>query len=228
MVDQGLSPTHIPALRKVGLGPLDAAAGTHGFRGGTWKIAYSDANAVVQEIALGADGTVLTSTGASAAPAFEVPTVYTAKYTTTDRTKANNTLAADTDLTVSVAANTNYLFTFGLMFTCAAATPDAKVAFSCPAAQTLLSWGAHGPDVNVIAAAATTIEAEYVAADGSGGGTAIAYGISAAGLSFVWGSGILRNGANAGSLAMNWAQNVTDAVNVLTLKHGSQFIVYPA
>ncbi|KKL99414.1 hypothetical protein LCGC14_1814650 [marine sediment metagenome] len=37
----------------------------------TWKVFYTDASGDEQEIAVGADGTVFTSTGASSAPAFE-------------------------------------------------------------------------------------------------------------------------------------------------------------
>lgn len=41
--------------------------------GAAWKLVYQDANGDEQEIALGTDGQVLTSTGAASAPAFETP-----------------------------------------------------------------------------------------------------------------------------------------------------------
>jgi hypothetical protein len=45
--------------------------GTSDHSAGYWKLFYSDASGDVQELALGSDGQVLTSTGAAGAPAFE-------------------------------------------------------------------------------------------------------------------------------------------------------------
>lgn len=322
--DFGLAAPQVAGLRKLGTGLLDAAQGIHGSQGGAYKVLYTDVNGVVQEVALGASGTVLQSAGASSAPAFStvlmselgaggtwkmlysngsgvwtelalgadgtvlkgegassaptfgavtlaeltggnwkmlytngsgagtelalgaagtylagngtgsaptfttLPSTFTAKHTTADRTRANDTLTADDDLVVSVAASTNYAFVFGLLYTNASATPDIKIGFTCPASQTLLSWGSIGPDTNTTdPTSATTIRSAYLAADGSGGGTGRAHGTSALGPAYLWGSGVLRNGTNAGSLTLVWAQNSTDAGNVTTLKAGSHLILYP-
>lgn len=39
----------------------------------TWKLFYSNGSGLVAEVSLGADGTVLTSTGTGSIPAFEAP-----------------------------------------------------------------------------------------------------------------------------------------------------------
>jgi len=44
-----------------------------GLSGGAWKVFYTDGDGDLQELALGADGTVLQSNGPSAAPSFEAP-----------------------------------------------------------------------------------------------------------------------------------------------------------
>ena len=220
-------PAHIRALRRIGIHPLDAAAGVHGTQGTAWAVPYAGANGYVIDLALGAAGTVLQSNGASSAPTFSIVPV--TKYTTADRTRADDTLTADTDLVVSVLASVNYAFIFGLLYTNGgSATPDIRFGFTCPASQTLLSWGSIGPDVNTTnPALATTVRSAYLAADSSGGGSARAHGTSVGGAAYAWGSGVLSNGANAGSLTLVWAQNSTDGGNVTTLKAGSHLIVYP-
>ncbi len=62
------------APRKIGLHPRDAAAGTHGSQGGSYKTLYTDVNGVVQELALGAAGTYYRSAGVAAAPTMAAPT----------------------------------------------------------------------------------------------------------------------------------------------------------
>ena len=59
----------------LGFAIAGAAPTAHGIAAHTahanWKVLYTDGSGDEQELALGADGTVLTSTGASTAPAFE-------------------------------------------------------------------------------------------------------------------------------------------------------------
>ena len=223
-IDFGLTPGHTPALRKLGIGPYDAAAGTHGVTGTAYAVPYTDADGNVVMVALGADGTVLTSTGVASAPAFEVVSTYTAKYTTADRTRNSDTLTDDVDLTVAVLANTTYVFEFGLFFITQSATSDMKMAFTCPASPTALIWGAHGATALTADPVSTLISTTYATASG----TALHYGGTTANNFFISGRGTLRNGANAGSLTLQWADSVTDAANLLTLKQGSHLVLSPA
>lgn len=50
-----------------------AITSTRDHTGGNWKVVYTDGSGEVQELALGSDGQVLTSNGASSAPSFEAP-----------------------------------------------------------------------------------------------------------------------------------------------------------
>ena len=141
---------------------------------------------------------------------------------TAERPRNSNTLSDETDQTVAVLANTVYLFSFGLYYYADSVTPDIKIAFTCPASPTLLRWGAIGATILVADPAVTTVNAGY--ADGSG--TAQAFGATVT-VNYLEGRGILQNGANAGSLTMQIAQNSTDAVNLTRIKQGSNLVVLP-
>jgi hypothetical protein len=53
---------------------------------GNWKVLYSNGSGAVTELSLGTAGQVLTSNGASAAPSFTTPTVYTPAISVTSET----------------------------------------------------------------------------------------------------------------------------------------------
>lgn len=70
-----------PQAMQVDVGEIDSS--------GPWRVIYFDGSGDGTELALGADGTVLTSTGTTSAPAFETPRSFTVvTETTTSRTAA--------------------------------------------------------------------------------------------------------------------------------------------
>lgn len=83
-----------------------------GLRANTYKVFYSDGNKDVQELALGASGTVLTSNGASAAPSFQTVSAGTTTvraYATADQSVTNSaTLVNSTYLTLTLVAGKTY------------------------------------------------------------------------------------------------------------------------
>lgn len=120
-----------------------------------------------------------------------------------DQTKtANVTLANDSELTFPVAANTKYRFRVVAFFD-TTANADLKFALACPASPTLVRVQRH-----TIIPAATAL---------SNIGVLTACGASTAltGTGTTGGQieleGIIHNGANAGIVALQWAQNTSDA-----------------
>jgi hypothetical protein len=65
-------PAYVRGPRSLGRKPTDAAPGTQGAPKTPWQTTYTDANGHVQGVALGADNTVLKSTGAASAPEWAV------------------------------------------------------------------------------------------------------------------------------------------------------------
>lgn len=184
-------------------GASDHTAGNH-------KLFYSDGAGAVQELAHGATvGYVLTSNGASTAPSWEAgATGMSLIVKDTDETvNSTTTLQNDDAITFSVAANEDWQFE-GTLFVNSAITPDFKLDFAGPSGATGY-WGVTSWADGTVTANAHN---QVGALSGSGQGlTSADWPIA---IRF-WGG--IANGANAGSLTLQWAQNTSDAGNTTVL-----------
>lgn len=129
------------------------------------------------------------------------------KPTITTRT-ATVTLANDPHLSFPVDAGGIYVFDFRIFFDTTAAA-DFKLALTGPASPTGLRF-ARG----CIAPSATAWSSVGVSTAYGAGLALVGTGTTGG---YCEGRGILQNGANAGSVAVQWAQNTSDAGNTSVL-----------
>lgn len=149
------------------------------------------------------------STGANAGAM-----VHGSKYKSADETVNNSTtLQNDDHLAFSIAANEVWAFRAFLYFTVASGDPGAKWTFTVPASCT--GWYLlNGPAANVDGA---------IVADQAGPvaiATTRTYGVTGLTSFLVAFDGVIVNGANAGTVQFQWAQNSAVASD-LKLKLGS-------
>jgi len=132
---------------------------------------------------------------------------------TADETVNNSTLLQDdNDLVFAMAANTTYVVNTVLLLNAAGDnTPDWKFGWTVPAGCTMLwqsegssAWGA-GTSVTVGMELLTESQIDTAGSDVADHGAAH--------------RAIVRNGANAGNLQLQWAQNTADASDSKVLKH---------
>jgi len=132
------------------------------------------------------------------------------------------TLHNDTALFVSLAANTTYWLDLSLIFTEAAGTGiDLKTAWTLPAS-CRLDLSVTAPHSAWVATAGSALEVEWAAwtaVTSSPSGT-LTFGTTNAATFGAHVRGVVTNGANAGTLQFQWAQNASSASNV-TVKRGS-------
>lgn len=124
---------------------------------------------------------------------------------TADQTVANNTLTASTYLTISIGANENWLFVILPKITTSNTTPGGQMALDVPTSATLLavglmqnSWGS------------TTTDAAAFVTQTTGSLVGGAFGFA-----------VVLNGANAGSVTLQFAQSTTSGGNPITLATNS-------
>jgi hypothetical protein len=163
-------------------------------------------------LGIGSTGQVLTVT--SGAPAWEtlptIPTIKTVRKSADQSVTSSTTLVNDTHLKFAVAANETYIFQLWLFTYAADGTPDIKVTCTGPSGSTVL-WSSSQVIFN--AAAATTLTSVNTS------------GVSAdlfvdANNRAIQLYGTISNGATAGDLQFQWAQN-TSSANSTTVKAGS-------
>lgn len=119
------------------------------------------------------------------------------------------TLQDDDELLLPLLANTDYLFE-SFLYVLGGRDGDFKLAFTVPAAASLL-WQAFHINVTTVAALALqTASAASVAIDFGTNDLVQTFHIK----------GSVRNGANAGNLTLQWAQAVSNATGI-TVKAGS-------
>ena len=125
---------------------------------------------------------------------------------TADQTVTNSTtLVNDTHLKFAIRANEEWAFE-AFLIVGGPTAGDIKVAFTIPAAATL-AWGGVCLDL----AAASNTDVQILNIQTASGG-AWGMGLQGVGTSVsikLWGT--VANGANAGDLQMQWAQNTEDA-----------------
>ena len=124
----------------------------------------------------------------------------------------SNALQNDDDLLFAIGANEDWIFQFSI-FCISGTTPDTKFAITVPAAGTFLIWGIGQARVTD-AALITYAIAQTVS------GTALVIGGIAANLQVVI-TGAVSNGANAGNVQLQWAQQVANASDTKVLAGSS-------
>lgn len=150
----------------------------------------------------GTEGHVLTAQGAGQKPVYaEVAVGWTTVFKAADQIKnSDTTLADDAELQFPVAANTTYAFRLNVFYG-SASVPDFKFQIVGPASPTLaqFAYTAMRGDGALVTAQAQAFAAAQV----------LAHGALFAGWLAI--EGIIQNGANAGTVALQWAQNTSNA-----------------
>lgn len=131
---------------------------------------------------------------------------FTTVFKPADESVGNATFQADDDLTFTVLANTNYSFRITMYYTTPTAA-DLKVQLTGPASPTLLVF-----QVTAVVPGGSTVSPAAVATSfgtdttGCTAGTCaqLLGGTTLHGVGIL--TGILQNGANAGSVTVSWAQ----------------------
>lgn len=125
---------------------------------------------------------------------------------TSDQAKSTDaTLANDSELVVTVVASATYVFDGFLVYD-GATTGDIQVKLVPPASATLV-WVPNGPPSSA-SGTATTLK---VPKEGTAADTFGAVGTGAGNILVMAPRGILRTGASAGTLQLQWAQGTSDA-----------------
>lgn len=122
---------------------------------------------------------------------------------------SSTTLQNDDDLVFPIAANETWNFTGWLIVNSASGTPDLRLAFTVPAGATL-RWSGFG-DGN------TGSDHEVIVTSGFTDVFQLTGGMWR---DWVQVRGIVVNGANAGVVQMQWAQNVSNG-SAVTIQAGS-------
>jgi len=126
---------------------------------------------------------------------------------------ADVTLANDSALVFTMAANTKYRIRARIHVSTANGTPDFKSRLTGPASPTLMLMHWRNPNAASGLESAARMEAVYSATDYLLAGTAAFENV-------IYIDGYVHNGANAGTFAFQWAQNVSDA-GATTVRAGS-------
>ena len=133
---------------------------------------------------------------------------------TADQTVVGVAFSDVTDLTFSVAANTDYYFRFIVHYRTNATTTGARFAINGPATPTALRVGGHLPTSTTAAnfGSQTAYDTAIFAATAGPGATTVMCIIE----------GVFRNGANAGTLALRMAAELASpgSITAYTDSHG--------
>lgn len=179
------------------------------------RMFYSDGSGNVTELAHGTSGQVLTANGTTSAPSWQDAAGggMSLVVQESDQTINSQTTLQDTELTFAVAANEVFQFE-GVIFWNTNAAPDIKFQATGPTGA-VGYWGlALANNVN-----SGTANERYLY---GALGTSLAFDVFANGIVRFWGA--IHNGANAGSLTIQFAQNTSDANN--TIVYAGSYIKY--
>ena len=170
--------------------------------GTAYRLLYIDSAGDVKELAHGTSGQVLTANGTTSDPSWQDATGgggMSLIVQESDQTLNSQTTLQNSELLFAVGANEVWQFE-GILITSTGSTPDIKIAAVGPT-------GAVGS----LAAIASAIGGNGVYASSDQLGTAIS--LTTASTEFVRFWGAIHNGANAGNLTIQFAQNTSDASN---------------
>jgi hypothetical protein len=127
-----------------------------------------------------------------------------------DRTNTTTTFADVTNLTFSIAASTNYAFTCEVSYTTAVTTTALQLSINGPASPTAMRYTVVTQTTATAIHSASQSAYDTVTNPATGGGaTALPVRIT----------GVLENGANAGTLAIRFRSEI--AASVVTVQRGS-------
>lgn len=137
---------------------------------------------------------------------------------TSDETVNNSASLQDDDaLLFAIGASEAWLFEFSCFYD-TGTTPDIKFAITCPASPTLIYWTASGLDATGGMRNDSTTQTSSGSStthDGQGSGT----------IRHTTLKGIIVNGANAGNVTLQWAQNTANGSNTI-VKAGSYLMAW--
>lgn len=134
----------------------------------------------------------------------------TIRKTSDESLDTSDTLQNDDELLFAVAANAVWHFEFVLFVTSASSTPDIKLAFTVPT-DAVGKWGILGPKVGSTAGS-PVMAADYAALEGV---ATLVSGIVINEPNMILIKGTIVNGANAGNLQLQWAQNTSNATAIV-------------
>lgn len=120
----------------------------------------------------------------------------------------------DDHLFFSIGANEVWIFDVALFLAIGSAAADIKLTISGPASPNSSAWGAHGGST---ASTGTPSTMNYSVKPF---GTEINYMVGDTDLTLIYLTGFIDNGANAGTVRLRWAQNVSNAIPT-TILNGS-------
>jgi len=132
-----------------------------------------------------------------------------------DHPVTNNTLVSSAYLTVPLLANTSYQFEINAPFNVAGVVSGYKFQMLGPASPTFASVTQQATGGGALGVLALNIVAL---------GVSLAAGLLSSGDNVFVARGTIVNGANAGNLTLQFAQNTTNA-SAITLKRGGYMIV---
>jgi hypothetical protein len=132
-------------------------------------------------------------------------------------------LADDSAIKFSVLANTKYRFRSRLFYTTATAA-DIKIQATGPAAPTFVSYTLIGHAPGSAIASGAVVGGITVTQGTSFGAALVLTENGAATDGSLQIDGVLHNGANAGTVAIQWAQNTSDAGG--TIMRAGSYIEY--
>lgn len=173
------------------------------------------ANDTPARLAVGSNGQVLTAdstagTGLAWTTLVSGATVKTVRKSSDQTVTSSTTLVNDSQLKFAVAANETYIFQAWLYTYAADGTPDIKVTFTGPSGSTVL-WSSSQVIFNSGAATTLTVV--------NPGGTTADLFVDA-NFRAIQLYGTILNGATAGDVQLQWAQN-TSSANGTSVKAGS-------
>ncbi len=179
---------------------LAAVAGVAG------DVLYASGTDAWARLAKGTDGEVLTL--ASGIPSWATGGATLVIKTADETVTSSTTLQNDDHLLFALAANKTYLVKTTLLISATDANPKFKCKWTVPTSCTMF-WGPAGGSQwgGVLA---LNVETDTL--------TNIAVPASTTGLLYL---ALVRNGANAGNLQFQWAQENSDASDTKVLKHSS-------
>lgn len=137
-------------------------------------------------------------------------------------TKFDNTFSNDPDLRWALEPDATYVFWMYLIISSASASADFKMQFTVPAGADLL-WVPNGLDPTVaVGTVQGIIRRPHNDATANRALAAVGTGFNS---TIALPQGRVTTGGTAGSLILQWAQNVTDAVNATQVLAGSHGVI---
>lgn len=170
----------------------------------TGDIYYRNSGGDLARLGIGSSNQVLTVD--SGLPAWKSSAVTIKKPTNTTK-NADTTYTADPHLQFSMAANTTYSIRAVVNFY-ASVVPDFKIQITGPASPTVY-YAKHRRTAATLTTDTVGVDTAY--------STSIAITSTGSGYGIIEYTILVQNGANAGTFAVEWAQNTSDASDTIVL-----------